>query len=189
MKEEQEEGRNESWRGVIYLRRDYHVPLGSHLTLCGEACGIVRSHGSVVKKRSRSRGVKIYTPAINLQKGSPTPDFLYHADTTLSAHGQYVQLTLTNQTLKKYDNIPHSAALQGGGMDAQQQTWEYFSEKGGTGCRGRNKQPVYPQDRWWHHYLPITASPTIWMETLPTAQNNCSLWGTVRLHGFQKTSM
>ncbi len=77
-----------------------------------EACGIVRSHGSVVKKRSRSRGVKIYTPAINLQKGSPTPDFLYHADTNTLCHGQYVQLTLTNQTLKKYDNIPHSAALQ-----------------------------------------------------------------------------
>ncbi len=43
-------GRNEPRRGVIYLRRDYHVPLGSHLTLCGEAWGIVRSHGSTVKK-------------------------------------------------------------------------------------------------------------------------------------------
>lgn len=71
MKEEQKEGRNEPRRGVIYLRRDYHVPLGSHLTLCGEVCGIVRLHGSTVKKRSRSRGVKIYTPAINLQKGPP----------------------------------------------------------------------------------------------------------------------
>lgn len=104
---------------------------------------------------------------------------------TLSAHGQYVQLTLTNQTLKKYDNIPRRAARQGGGMDARQQVWEYFSEKGATGWSGRNKQTVYPQDGWWHHYLPITASPTIWMESLPTAQNNCSLWGTVRL-AFRK---
>lgn len=54
MKEEQEEGRNEQRRGVIYLRRDYHVPLGSHLTLCGEAFAIVLSHGSAVKKRSSS---------------------------------------------------------------------------------------------------------------------------------------
>lgn len=57
-----------------------------------------------------------------------------------SARGQYVQLTLTNQTLRKYDSILHNAALRRGEKyGCTQQVGEDFSKIKSPGCSAENK--------------------------------------------------